>query len=590
MGFAESLVGDNTVRLGQTRLAIVDLSDAGFQPMTDPTGRYTILLNGEIYNHQDLRKGLGDIAFRGHSDTETVLHFLIQRGISGFAKLNGIFAIAFLDRQDRKLYLARDPYGVKPLYFRQQGDRLAFGSEVRIIHEMMGSTGIDQECLYAYLRLRFCPSPLTLFEGVRKLEPGHYMEVDLGSRELASRTVFFSYRPARGLGISERDALDQYDCLVRAAIKRQLMADVPIAILLSGGVDSALLAYLALEVGGRGFDTYTVGFDIATSANELADAAATARLLGTRHHELVMSGEQFGKASAELVSVIEEPVGSQSLFPFYHLIEQIHGHGYKVALSGQGVDEGMAGYGRYNFQNTFDRLASPLWRPLKGLEGLINNDKVRRGLSAMGEEDRARRYVESYAFFERRHLTGLLAAGHGVAADSEDRLVEMLRRRARLYDLEGADALDYMLVLDARLALTDDLLLYTDKLSMQHSMEVRVPFLDLDLMAFVESLPGRFKCTMGRNKILHKRLAERYLPTEVTRRKKKGFYIPRKEWYRGRQGQAMRAEVEADASSFSAAFNKKFVLDMFDEHRDGRYNYEDQLYSIMNLFYWMRSR
>lgn len=590
MGLTEASVGDNTVFFGQTRLAIVDLSEAGFQPMSDPSGRFTILLNGEIYNHEDLRRGLGDISFRGHSDTETVLHFLIRNGVGGFAKLNGIFAIAFLDRLECKLYLARDPYGVKPLYFHQYGGRLSFGSEVRVISEMIGSTGISQECLYAYLRLRFCPSPLTLFEGIRKLEPGHYMEVDLASKALPSRITFYSYRPERGSLISEADALDQYDGLVRSAIKRQLMADVPIAILLSGGVDSALLAYLAIEVSGKSFETYTVGFNMATGANELADAAATARFLGTRHHELLMSGQQFSKSSASLVDVIEEPVGSQSLYPFYHLIEQVHRDGYKVALSGQGVDEGMGGYGRYNFQNCFDRFASPLWRPLKQLEKFIRNDKVRRGLSAIGERDRARRFVESYAFFEPRHLDGLLASGHTFGSDSEDRLVEMLRRRADLYQLGDADGLDYMLILDARLALTDDLLLYTDKLSMRHSMEVRVPFLDLELMAFVESLPGRFKCTISKNKILHKKLAERYLPTEVTRRKKKGFYIPRQEWYRGLPGQVMRAEVESDSSSFSSVFNKSFVLRMFDDHREGRYNYEDQLYSIMNLFYWMRSK
>lgn len=590
IGLIEIQSNKNRLYLGQTRLAIIDLSDAGFQPMTDSSGSFTILMNGEIYNHEELRTNINDVEFKSHSDTETVLYHLINKGVDGLSELNGIFSIAFFDHKASTLFLARDPFGIKPLYFHFEDSRLVFSSEIRFIKSVIGNISIDPNCLYNYLRLRFCPSPLTLFEGVKKLEPGNFIEFDLKEEIFITRKKFFSYIPKKNTKITFDEALEEYDILVRAAIKRQLMSDVPIAIMLSGGVDSALLAYLAQEISGEKFDTFSVGFDIKAGANELEDAAETAKWLGSRHHEVILSEDKFKDNSADFIRMIEEPVGSQSLFPFYYLTEEIHKKGFKVALSGQGVDEGMAGYNRYNFQNIFDKYASPFWNILKIASPFLKNDKLRRGVNSFIETDRTKRYIESYSFFDKKELNNILRDEKLLCGNGESQLLDLLNNKANLYNLDERDGLDFMLMMDTRLALPDDLLLYTDKLSMQHSLEVRVPFLDVDLMKFVESLPGTYKSTKIKNKILHKKLAEKYLPNEKIYRKKKGFYIPRNEWYKTDAGDFLKEQILSDKGEFSRLFNIKNVVKMFDDHKLNKYNYEDQIYSIMNLYYWLNQK
>ena len=590
IGLDEYESNNHKIYLGQTRLSIVDLSNAGFQPMNDASGDFTILMNGEIYNHEVLREKIKDVTFKGHSDTETVLYYLIQNGIEAVADLNGIFSIAFFDHSQQKIFLARDPFGIKPFYYYHQNNKLAFSSEIRIIKDLLGDVEVDQECVYNYLRLRFCPSPLTLFKDIHKLEPGHYIELDLTQENFNKKKVFFSYIPKKNVKITFDEALEKYDELVRAAIKRQLMADVPIAIMLSGGVDSALLAHLAQEISGQKFDTFCIGFDLATGANELEDAAKTAKWLGSRHNEIIISQEKFTDNSGELIRMLEEPVGSQSLYPFYYLTDEINKKGFKVALSGQGVDEGMAGYNRYNFQNIFDTYANPIWNSLKIIRPFLKNDKIRRGINAISETDRAKRFIESYSFFDKKQLKNILASKDLLNEKNESQLLSLLREKADLYDLNSKNGLDYMLMMDSRLALTDDLLLYTDKLSMQHSLEVRVPFLDIELMQFVESLPTSFKSTISKNKILHKKLAEKYLPDEIIYRKKKGFYIPRNEWYKSEAGLIFKEQILSDTGEFSKLINVKEVARMFDDHRTNKYNYEDQIYSIMNLYYWLKQK
>jgi asparagine synthase (glutamine-hydrolysing) len=590
MGLIEFESNNSKIYFGQTRLSIVDLSNAGFQPMTDKSGRYTILMNGEIYNHENLREKITQVNFKGHSDTETILYYFIQYGIDAISNLNGIFSIAFFDHEKGKLFLARDPFGIKPLYYYHIDDKLIFASEIRIFKDILKNIEVDEQCVYNYLRLRFCPSPLTLYKDILKLEPGHYLELDLTKNDFNKKKVFFSYIPKKNTNITFDQALDEYDQLVRAAIKRQLMSDVPIAIMLSGGIDSALLTHLAQEISGQKFDTFCIGFDFETGANELEDAAKTAHWLGSNHHEIIISQNDFTDNSGELIRMLEEPVGSQSLYPFYHLTDEILKKGFKVALSGQGVDEGMAGYNRYNFQNTFDRFSSPIWKSLKIIQPFLKNDKIRRGINAISETDRAARFIESYSFFDKKKLKTMLSAKELINEKNEDRLLKLLREKADLYDLNKKNGLDYMLMLDSRLALTDDLLLYTDKLSMQNSIEVRVPFLDINLMQFIESLPTSFKSSFTKNKILHKKLAERYLPDEIIYRKKKGFYIPRNEWYKTEVGTMLKEKILSEKGEFSKLINTKAVAKMFDDHKSNKYNYEDQIYSIMNLYYWYKQK
>jgi asparagine synthase (glutamine-hydrolysing) len=589
MGLKSYNNSGNRIFLGQTRLSIVDLSEAGFQPMIDESGQYVILMNGEIYNHLDLRAELTEYNFKGHSDTETVLYYLIKFGKKAISKLNGIFSICFYDIQNSTLTLFRDPFGIKPLYYYVNNNKLIFSSEIRIISDVLSVVRLDEQCLYNYVRLRFCPSPATLFKGVKKLEPGFMIEFNLNNSSLIAQKDFFSYIPNKKINISYNDALNKYDTLVRKAVERQLMSDVPIAIMLSGGVDSALLAHLVQDISGKKFDTFSVGFNVNSTANELKDAAETAKWLGSNHHELILTETDFNNYSSKFIDILEEPVGSQSLFPFYFLTEKIANKGFKVALSGQGVDEAMAGYKRYNFQNFFDKYSNPFWKNLGFINSFLKKDKLRRGINALSELNRSKRFIESYSFYNKSQLPKLFKDSKFLNESFENNLIQLLDEKSDFYNLKDKNGLDHMLIMDSRLALSDDLLLYTDKISMHHSLEVRVPFLDLDLMQFVESLPTKYKSTLKQNKILHKELAEKYLPKEIIYRKKKGFYIPRNEWYKSESGDLFRSEILNDSSIFSQLFNKDFIIQMFDDHKIGKYNYEDQLYSIMNLYYWVKS-
>jgi len=582
-GYLNYTCNNSQVFLGQTRLSIVDLSDAGSQPMLSHCGNYALIYNGEIYNHQSLREKLTENIFKGHSDTETMLHYLIKYGIGALKDFNGIFAFALLDKLKNKLLLVRDPFGVKPLYYYQKAGKLLFSSELKVIHKVIDSLSINHYNLYSFLRLRFNPSPQTLLNDVYKLEPGHYLEFDLETLQMGNPR-FYSYIPERNAVIKENEALEEYNALLHQSVKRQLMSDVPISIMLSGGVDSALLTFLAQKIMGEQFTTFTVGYNDKSYADELYEAKRSAEILGTKHNEIIISQDDFGQTQGDFVKMVEEPVGSQSLFPFYHLSKHIHEKGFKVALSGQGIDEAWAGYKRYNFQNLFDDYAGQYGTFLNIFNLFLKNDKYRRAINSLREKDRILRYIASYSFFDEPMVKNLTS--FSFTKDHKDYLYNTLKQKFDLYQLAPLSAVDSMMTLDTRTALSDDLLLYTDKLSMQHSLEVRVPFLDIDLMKFVESLPFRYKVNLTKNKILHKKLAERYLPEEIIYRRKKGFYIPRKEWFRGETGKTFQQLIEEDKSPFSKSFNTSYISSLFIKHRAGIYNYEDQLYSIMNLFFW----
>ena len=577
--------GDATVYFGHTRLAIQDLSPAGAQPMTSPCGRYALIFNGEVYNHLDLRNRMSGIAWRGHSDTETILHHLMQVGIDGVKDLNGIFALAFYDLDRAQVHLARDPYGVKPLYYHLHGHKLAWSSEVRGLKGLLGNLELNTNALYQFLKLRYVPSPETMWKSVLKLEPGHRLTFDLNTARTTKE--FYAYRPNVTHHILEQDALICLDELVNQAVERQLLADVPIALLLSGGVDSGLLAMLAQKHSGEQIATFTAGFDIQTDANELEEAQETARILGTKHHEVILKTEDFFTNFEKFIRVVEEPNGSSSIFPIYFLSQAIHDAGYKVALTGQGVDEPWNGYARYNLQNLMDGFPQGISGMLGFMQRFNLGDKVRRGLNAVLEEDRISRFIESYSLFDNKMLAGLAP---GVFTEGNaNALYGRLAGRYNLYDLDDQSAVKAMSALDLRMNLSDDLLLYTDKISMWHALELRVPFLDTKLTEFVEGLPDKFKLDLFKNKILHKKLSEKYLPSTIIHRKKKGFYTPQKEMFRSEHSFRIESEMLESGTGFNDLFNASYIRSLFNEHRSGRINHEKQLYLLTVLHYWFKA-
>ncbi|MCB0760354.1 MAG: asparagine synthase (glutamine-hydrolyzing) [Flavobacteriales bacterium] len=579
-------LGKRHVFFGHTRLSIQDLSAAGAQPMSTPDGKYSIIFNGEVYNHFDLRAKVSDVNWRGHSDTETLLHYLAQKGIQGVADFNGIFAFAFLDHSRGKLYLARDPYGVKPLYYTQDSNGWSWSSELKTLRAIDSINEIDENAMYQFLKLRYVPAPHTIWKGISKLEPGHYLCIELNN--LNYKKEFYSYTPNVEYNILEQDALVCYDEMLNRAVERQLLSDVPIAMLLSGGVDSGLLCHLAQELGGEKIDTFTAGFDIDTDANELEEARESAKFLGSRHHEVILREEDFFSNFEKFISIVEEPNGSSSIFPIYFLSKAIHDAGFKVALTGQGVDEPWAGYGRYNVQNFIDKVPRGITPPLRMLKSLSLGDKVRRGLNAVLENDRITRFIESYSLFDDSMIMAL--CGDRFSRDNYLELHRLIEKRYELYDLDDLSAVKAMSSMDLRMNLSDDLLLYTDKISMYHALELRVPFLDTELTHFVECLPDRMKVDMFNNKILHKKLARKYLPDGIIYRKKKGFYTPQNEWFKSSRSYQLQEEMSASNTLFGSFFSESYIASLFNAHREGKVNYEKQLYLLTVLHYWFKAQ
>src|SRR5258706_2397672 len=312
-------IGRRLVTLGHRRLSILDLSPAGHQPMWTPCQKYAIVFNGEIYNHLELRDQIHSVEYRGHSDTETILNSLAQRGILSTAQFNGIYAFGFVDTEKQKLFLARDAFGVKPLYYWADNDSFLFSSELRTLRSFVDDS-IDLASLAELLRLRYLPAPDTLFKKIRKVRPGHIVEVDLSGARLTVREYPFVGPVRCDTSVRNRaEALEQYGILLDQAVKRQLMSDVQIGVLLSGGIDSAIVASIAQKHAGYTMKAFTVGFKECSDADEIADARETADVLGLDHYFVRMGFPEFLDLLPRISAVVEEPLATDSAVPMFSL-------------------------------------------------------------------------------------------------------------------------------------------------------------------------------------------------------------------------------------------------------------------------------
>ena len=575
------------VSLGHTRLSIVDLSEAENQPMPTCDLQSEIVFNGEVYNHLDFRKDINQKKFLGHSDTESVLYALHEKGSRAIELFNGIFAFSFLDKKRNKLILARDPFGVKPLYYFFDGKKFLFSSELKFITKHIPNKEISNESLYSFLKLRYNPSPQTLFKNVFKVKPGHFMELDLNSMQLSDQKLYASI-PQNEIKMTEADALMLYEEKLLKAVERQLMSDVPISILLSGGVDSALITQLANKVSGKtGFDSFTAGYSFASEVNELDDAKISSKYLNTKHNEVIIGEKDFLEYLPKFINIIEEPLGSQSIFPMFYLSEAIKNSGFKVVLSGQGVDEPWGGYPKYNFQNCFESIPNLPYNKLSFLRKIAKGDKFRRGLNSISEPDRIRRFLETCSVLDDYQLDDLIL--NNSILKHNDIVYSQFKDVFNTYNLLERDAVSALMSFDTRMNLSDDLLTYTDKISMYHSLEVRVPFLDIELIQAIETIPSKFKVGRNKNKYLHKKLAEKYLPNDIIYRQKKHFATPRNQWFKEEVGRKIEKLMVNNQNFFGSIFNTDQIKKYFDIHRSGRVNFEKQIYQLVCIYFWLEN-
>jgi asparagine synthase (glutamine-hydrolysing) len=580
---------DGSIGFGFRRLSIMDLT-GGHQPMTSSDGCITTMVNGEVYNFRELRRELerhGHV-FRTECDSEVVLHGYRQWGDGVLDRLNGMYAIAVWDAREQRLLLARDRAGVKFLYYRLDGDELVFGSELRaVLTGCPDRPRLDPVALNLFLRYRYTPSPLTVYSGVNKLAAGTRLVVTDGKVDVQPYWDYDTMPPAPAPtpARARRELLDVY----AAAVRRQLMSDVPVGLLLSGGVDSALLLALMSE-HGPGWRTYSVGYGEAHAGDELSAAAATARLFGAKHTEVRLDRAAFEAGLSAVVDSLEEPIATASTVALHDVCARAS-QDVKVALIGQGPDELLGGYTRHlglRYGAAWRALPAPV-QALTGsaLRRLPRVEAVHRGLFALGVADPMRRYQQVFSLLPASAVDGLFATDILPPA-AGDAILDCWAESAGHLAACG-DELGAFQRLEVRSSLPDELLLAADKLGMRHSLELRVPYLDHEVIEYAGRLPASLKIRRGSRKWLHKQLCREYLPAEIVRRPKRAFasdVVDR--WYRDSLSGKLRDTLLTDDALVYRFLVPKRVRRLVEDHHTGRRDHHKVIFSLVVLEEWLR--
>lgn len=554
----EGFWGDPSVgiQLGFRRLAILDLSQAGHQPMVSHSGRYVLVFNGEVYNFKELRRELGPSAgpYRGDSDTEVLLAAFEAWGPrEAVTRFRGMFAFALYDTRERELWLARDRMGIKPLYVAGDGSWLAFGSELRALlpHPRVENRG-SRTAAWHYLRTLYVPAPCSIIEGVRKVPPGSLLRFSLDGAGVVAREerAFWSLEDVAAAGTrgprpaSPEEALEECHELLKESVRMRLVADVPVGALLSGGVDSSLVVALMAAQTDQPVRTFTVRFG-EPRFDEGPVAAAVSEVLGTRHTEVALPGSAIGDLVPEMADFSDEPLANPSILPTL-LVCRVARRDVVVALSGDGGDELFGGYNRYRgFPRVWGMaggVPAPLRRALGGAMGAVAGVP---GMERLGGVLQRRRFGEQHSFAARlRRAASIVGAPSAREAYLESMAVGHVRPPVpngvagsvvdrSAFDRYPGPLLGSMLLLDQLEYLPDDLLAKVDRASMWASLEARVPILDHRVVEFSWRLPEAWKIRDGVAKWPLRALAARYLPQEILDRPKMGFTVPLEEWLRG---------------------------------------------------------
>ncbi len=576
------------VGLGFRRLSIIDLA-GGHQPMSDAEETVWVIFNGEIYNYRELRAELQSKGheFRTNSDTEVIIHGYKEWDTDVFNHLNGMFGLAIWDVPNERLVLARDAMGIKLIYYKIDNGQLIFGSEIRpILATQDCKPEIDPVALNLFLRFRYTPSPMTIFHGIRKLPPGTMLIVE-AARSEEERWYRFTPTPfptPKEKGEAARELLELY----RGAVKRHLLSDVPVGVLLSGGLDSGLLLALMNEQGGP-WPAYTIGYGATFQDDELTDAAETAVLLGAQHIPVRLNQAEFERSLPGIVECLEEPVAASSIVPMYFVSQRAR-QDVKVALIGQGPDELFGGYNRHlgvHYGNWWRGLPTAL-RSLAGfaVNRLPRNETLKRGVRSLGNEDRLKRYQDVFSLAPAETIDGLFRDDILPQRNGRE-LIEYWREL--LPQIEHTDELGGFQVLEIRSSLPDELLMYADKLSMAHSLEVRVPYLDRTVVEYVQRLGANLKVRNGTRKWLHRQVCQSYLSPRILRRKKRGFAVNVvDEWFRSSLTGQLPELLLDERSLMFGLLNPKPVRRLLEGHRSGRQDNHKLLFSLVMLEQWLR--
>ena len=556
--------------------------------MSDEEQSVQVVFNGEIYNFKELRKELEKCGyqFRTRSDTEVIVHGYREWGMDVFNHLNGMFGIAIWDMKRKRLVVARDPMGVKLVYYQIENGQLTFGSEIRPVLAARDSMPeISPAAVSLFLRFRYTPSPLTIFKGIKKLAAGTMLVVEKGQcRE--ERWYKFAPSPFPNR-LSDADAAEELLSLYRKAVRRHLSADVPVGILLSGGLDSALLLALMNE-HGRNWPAYTVGYGSKFADDELNSAAQTAIHLGARHVAVKLDQSEFERSLPKIVESLEEPVATSSIVPMYFVCRRAR-QDVKVAFIGQGPDELFGGYNRHigvHYGNLWRGLPEAIRARLSAaIQRLPRNETLKRGVRSLAIEDRFERYESIFSLYSAETVNDLFRPQFCPNGDGElSRYLDPL-----LPQMEQTDELGGFQLLELRSSLPDELLMYADKLSMAHNLEARVPYLDRSIVEFAQRLGANHKIRYGVRKWLHRRVCSKLLPASILFRQKRGFAVNVVDNWFNLRAKGMLSEFLLDKNSLMyEQLKPEPVRKLLEEHHARRQNNHKLLFSLVMLEQWLR--
>jgi len=614
------------VALGHTRLSILDLSPAGHQPMLSATSRYAMVFNGEIYNHTSLASELRELgaAFRGHSDTEVLLAGFEHWGLSQtLTRAIGMFAIAVWDRHEKILHLARDRLGEKPLFYGWRGKTLIFGSELKALRAFPGWHGeVDPDALGRYLRLGYVPSPHSLYRGIFKLTPGSWLSIPFNDADAVARFSPFpdeprpgSLSPRRFWSVnrladtsgtvtisSDTGAVQKLEDLLRAVVREQMVADVPLGAFLSGGIDSSVVVSLMQAESSRPVQTFTIGFEEA-GFNEAEHARDVAAHLGTEHTELYISSSRALELVPRLSTVYDEPMADSAQIPTL-LVSQLARQRVTVALSGDGGDEIFGGYNRYRLALQLARLARRIPGPLRrGVSRLLTTlqptqwDRMLKSLQPISKSAFLRqprlgnRFHKFAGALRPDSLPGIYQYQVSFWPHPEKALCQETAHEAPWLNDHATEALNplhRMLCWDQQNYLPDDHLVRVDRASMSTALEVRAPLLDERIVSYAWQLPPSLKVRDGMGKWVLRQVLYRHVPAAIVERPKMGFSVPIEHWLRGALRDWAESLLDRSALAQDGLLCPDTIRKVWEQHLSGHTDAHHELWAVLLYLDWRR--
>jgi asparagine synthase (glutamine-hydrolysing) len=583
---------DDAVALGNRRLSIIDLA-SGTQPIHNEDRSLWIVFNGEIYNYPELRDTLIEKGhtFTTQSDTEVIVHLYEEYGVDCLSKLNGMFAFALWNTREQSLLLARDRLGIKPLHYLEYPGGLIFGSELKaLLQHPLVEAQLDLHALSKYLIYEYVPAPHSIFKGIKKLEPGHYL---VHTKDKSENHMYWDI-PIEENAISYKREEEQAEELLsrlRESVRKRLLSDVPIGVLLSGGIDSSTVSILATEASAQQIQSFSIGFEEA-SFDETRYSQKIARLIGTKHHHQVLSSRKMLDVVPDVINILDEPLADASIIPTYLLSNMTSQH-VKVALGGDGADELFAGYPTYQahklvtyysilpyqIRDVINRIAKRL--PVSH-RNISFDFKIKQFLRGMGVSSEIRIFLWMGAFLEqeKHHLLTREVQEYLFGENPFEDVIHYVQKSKLLKEFER------ILYLYMKLYLQDDILVKVDRASMANSLEVRVPYLDHTFVEYAAGLPTVYKLRGLTTKYLLKMAVKDILPKEIVKRKKKGFGIPLSKWFNQELKDLLLDYLNEERIKKSGIFHYPYIKQLLDEHFSYKRDNRKQLWTLLVFEMW----